>query len=153
GWPSVAPGRWGEGADGDAAILQGVIGESPNNVRLLPLGLHERRYPWEYHPAQFAAPFALVLWVPVFLVMLCRFDHRYANRWAWTWLFTIGGVGVLPYLLLEPRPLWARDYGLYPIRRRYEEDEKRWSGTKGFLAALLLGMVTALAAFGLQALP
>jgi hypothetical protein len=152
GWPSTAPGRWGEGSDGDAAILEGVVGQAPNRVRLLPLALHEKRYPWEYHPAQLA-PFALALWIPVFLVMLCRFDHRYANRWAWTWLFTIGVVGVLPYLLLEARPLWARDYGAYPPTRRYDEDEKRWSGTKGFIAALPLGMATALAAFGLRSLP
>jgi hypothetical protein len=150
GWPAVAPGR-PDSAGADAAILEGLVGASPQRVRLLPLGLHERRYPWEYHPAQLA-PFALVLWIPVFLVMLCRFGHRYANRWAWTWLFTIGVVGVVPYLLLEARPLWARDHGAYPPRRRYDEDDERWSGTKGFLAALALGLVTVLTAFALRAL-
>jgi hypothetical protein len=49
-----------------------------------------------------------------FLIMLGRQRHRYANRWAWFWLFTIGQLGALLYLVLEPQPLWRP--GSWPPR-------------------------------------
>ncbi len=56
---------------------------------------------WE--PLQAAT---VTAWVLTFLLMLSRSTHRYANRWAWFWLFLIGQVGVLLYLILEPQPIW-----------------------------------------------
>ena len=40
----------------------------------------------------------------MFGVMLACGGHRYANRWAWTWLFLSSPLGVLAYLYLERRP-------------------------------------------------
>lgn len=44
-------------------------------------------------------------WLLAFFVMLGS-TPRLANRWAWFWLFTVGQIGALLYLVLEPRPLW-----------------------------------------------
>ncbi|WP_238009875.1 hypothetical protein KZZ52_14910 [Dactylosporangium sp. AC04546] len=48
----------------------------------------------------------VLAWAGTFVLMLATPRHRYGNRWAWFWLFTIGQVGAPLYLLLETRPLW-----------------------------------------------
>jgi hypothetical protein len=48
------------------------------------------------------------VWLLTLLHMLSRGGHRVANRWAWFWLFTVGQVGALLYLIREPVPLWRR---------------------------------------------
>jgi hypothetical protein len=48
---------------------------------------------------------AIALWIVLFGHMLLIREHRYANRWAWFWLFTVGQIGALLYLWSEPEPL------------------------------------------------
>lgn len=48
---------------------------------------------------------AIALWIVLFGHMLLTREHRYANRWAWFWLFTVGQIGALLYLWKEPEPL------------------------------------------------
>jgi hypothetical protein len=40
----------------------------------------------------------------LFGVMFATRDHRYANRWAWFWMFLASPLGMLGYLWLEKRP-------------------------------------------------
>jgi hypothetical protein len=40
----------------------------------------------------------------LFGVMVTTRDHRYANRWAWFWMFSTSPLGMLGYLRLEKRP-------------------------------------------------
>jgi hypothetical protein len=61
------------------------------------------RVPWR--PLRYLA---VAAWLLTFLIMLGRRRHRWANRWAWWWMFVIGIVGPLLYLALEPVPLWHR---------------------------------------------
>lgn len=53
------------------------------------------------------------LWLATFLGMLFTREHPFANRWAWFWLFVLGGLGPLLILWKEPEPLrlrfWRRD--------------------------------------------
>jgi hypothetical protein len=44
-----------------------------------------------------------VVALALFGLMLTTRDHRYANRWAWFWMFT-NPLGMLGYLWLEKRP-------------------------------------------------
>jgi drug/metabolite transporter (DMT)-like permease len=62
------------------------------------------------------APLAAVtgfLWLATAIGMIFTREHPYANRWAWFWLFVIGGVGPMLILWKEPAPLrlrfWRRD--------------------------------------------
>ncbi|MEV7908302.1 hypothetical protein, partial [Streptomyces anulatus] len=72
------------------------------------------------------------------LLMLTRGENRYASRWAWLWMFLVGGS--LLYVLLEPYPLWRGPYEVLPARARLD-------GTQGFALAVAiffgLGMVGA----------
>ena len=76
-----------------------------------------------------------VAWVLTILIMLGS-TPRLGNRWAWFWMFGIGQVGAILFLLLEPRPLWFRA-GERPAPR------KRLEGGFGFLTAIGFGMITA----------
>ncbi|MGW4425331.1 hypothetical protein [Streptosporangium sp. NPDC004631] len=84
------------------------------------------------------APFAVAAEVLAWLLMLTRRDHRYATRWAWFWMFLVGGSWL--YVLLEPYPLWRGPYEVLPVRVRLD-------GTRGFALAVALlfglGMVNA----------
>lgn len=80
-------------------------------------------------------------WVLVFLTMLFT-TPRLANRWAWFWLFTVGQVGAILYLVLEPRPLWqGPGEGL--------TRDKRVDGGSGCVYSILLAIVSGLAALGI----
>jgi len=96
---------------------------------------------WEpLHAATAAA------WIGTFLLMLSRPNHRYANRWAWLWLFTIGQVGVLLYLILEPQPLWRpRGWPRSPNRMPAR-------GGTGLAWAVLLSIAASVVAFGVLAI-
>lgn len=86
------------------------------------------RVPWA--PLRYAA---VAMWLLALVHMVARGGHRVANRWAWFWMFTIGQVGALLYLLREPVPLWRAelpDTGRPPIR-----------GGLGFLYAVLYAFV------------
>ncbi len=73
-------------------------------------------------------------WILALLIMLGS-TPRLGNRWAWLWLLTVGQVGALLFLLLEPRPLWFAA-GRRPAPRG------RLSGGWGFLAAIGLGLLS-----------
>jgi hypothetical protein len=80
-------------------------------------------------------------WMLVFLTMLFT-SPRLANRWAWFWLFTVGQVGAVLYLVLEPRPLWqGPGEGL--------TRDKRVDGGSGCAYSIILGIVSGLAALGI----
>ncbi|HUR05380.1 MAG TPA: hypothetical protein VM347_22760 [Nonomuraea sp.] len=80
-------------------------------------------------------------WVLVILTMLFA-PPRLANRWAWFWLFTVGQVGAILYLVLEPRPLWqGPGEGL--------TRDKRVNGGSGCAYSIILAIVSGLAALGI----
>ncbi|MER5645016.1 hypothetical protein [Streptosporangium sp. NPDC002524] len=87
-------------------------------------------------------PWLVIGWILTFLIMLGS-TPRLGNRWAWLWLFTVGQVGAILFLLLEPRPLW------FAAGRRPKPRE-RLSGGWGFLTAIGLGLLSSglLAAVG-----
>ncbi|GAA4224183.1 hypothetical protein FHR32_002917 [Streptosporangium album] len=79
-------------------------------------------------------------WFLSFLIMLGSVP-RLGNRWAWFWLFTVGQIGAIVFLLLEPRPLW------YGAGRR-PAPRGRLTGGQGCLASIGLGFLSAAAAAG-----
>jgi hypothetical protein len=79
-----------------------------------------------------------IVWLVTLGVMLMTARHRYANRWAWFWLFTVGQVGALLYLVLEPRPIWR------PAARP-APDRTPITGGTGFLWSLVLSVVVGIA--------
>jgi hypothetical protein len=87
-----------------------------------------------------------VAWLATLLIMLGRRRHRYANRWAWFWLFTVGQLGALLYLVLEPQPLWRP--GSWPTRPARSITR----GGKGFAWAIGLSFVTSLTVAGITVL-
>ncbi len=89
------------------------------------------RVPWA--PLRYAAIAVCAL---TLIQMLASGGHRVANRWAWFWMFSIGQVGALLYLLREPVPLWrseVADTGRAPM-----------GGGFGFLFAIGLAIATAI---------
>jgi hypothetical protein len=96
---------------------------------------------WE--PLQSAT---VAAWVGTFLIMLGRADHRYANRWAWFWLFTVGQVGVLLYLMMEPRPIWR------PRSWLPRTDRAPARGWTGLLWAIVLSVAAGVVALGVAAI-
>jgi hypothetical protein len=91
---------------------------------------------------------ATCLWVLMFFVMLVTRDHSYANRWAWFWLFAVGGVGPILMLLKEPEPLRLR-----PRRgRRSAVRPHPLTGGVGLAYAVVWAIGLSFAASGLGAL-
>ncbi len=80
-------------------------------------------------------------WILTFLLMLGS-RPRLGNRWAWFWLFTVGEIGALLYLVLEPRVLWQGP-GAGPAH------SKPMTGGTGCLASILLAIVSLGAALGI----
>lgn len=81
----------------------------------------------------------VAVWVGTFLIMLGRRHHRYANRWAWFWLLTVGQAGVLLYLILEPQPIWR------PRSWPRRTDRAPTRGGTGLIWAILLSITVGLA--------
>lgn len=140
----------GPGAtDADESWLYERVAGSPRSVSMqirndagTPPGRWLDRITWG--PLRWAA--TLAGWLTL-LLMLSRRDHRYANRWAWFWLFVIGQApGLLLYPLLEPWPLWRRPWRpgspRVPIR-----------GGAGFGWSLLLALAIGVAGAGVAAIP
>jgi hypothetical protein len=84
-------------------------------------------------------------WIGTFLLMLSTTRHRYANRWAWFWLFTFGQAGALLYLVLEPQPIWRP-------RRWPPRGRPPMGGGSGFLLSFLLSCGAGIAAYGIASL-
>lgn len=76
-------------------------------------------------------------WVLTLLIMLGSTPWL-ANRWAWFWLFGVGQLGAIAFLILEPRPLW------YRYERRPRQRARIWGGL-----GCLLSAATALVAGGI----
>jgi hypothetical protein len=74
-------------------------------VRIRSSNQHPNFWPFMvvWDPLEIAT---VAAWIGTFLLMLSTTRHRYANRWAWFWLFTFGQAGALLYLVLEPQPIW-----------------------------------------------
>jgi hypothetical protein len=85
-------------------------------------------------------------WLGTFVVMLGTSRHRYANRWAWVWLFTFGQVGALLYLVLEPRPIWRPRSWSAPTNRTPA------GGGTGCLWSILLALAVSLAIAAITAI-
>jgi hypothetical protein len=77
-----------------------------------------------------------IAWGFALLLMLFRDRRRVANRWAWWWLFVIGGAGAPLYLLLENEPLWRPAGG-----PRREPPRRPLNGLAGFAYALCMAVV------------
>jgi hypothetical protein len=82
-----------------------------------------------------------VAWLLTLAIMVNRSRHRYANRWAWLWLFTLGQVGALLYLIFEPHPIWRPAW--WPPRRPGRRVAGGWTG---LFWAILLGIPISVAA-------
>ncbi|KXO92037.1 hypothetical protein AXK56_02745 [Tsukamurella pulmonis] len=101
---------------------------------------------WITWPFRIPTWFGLVVattWGLTFVAMIAS-RPTYGNRWAWFWLFTIGQIGALAYLLLEPVPLRRalddREFtALTPAR-------DRWTGLQGCLASPVAAFAAATAA-------
>jgi len=94
---------------------------------------------------------AAVVWPPLgtaatgatvvaFLMMLSAPRRRYANRWAWFWLWVILPFGDLLYLTLEPQPLWHRRVDDLPPAGPVMR------GGRGFVTAFALAFAAGIAA-------
>ena len=91
-----------------------------------------------------------VLWVLLFLAMLSTRYHPFANRYAWFWLFTLGGgaAGPLLYLWKEPEPLRLRPWR--PRARRSTVVREPMTGGSGCLWALMVGLMVTFAAVAIS---
>jgi hypothetical protein len=79
----------------------------------------------------------VALWIVLFARMLLT---RYANRWAWFWMFTIGQIGALLYLWSEPEPL-LMPLGRSPVRVRAHQPAAGGTGCLLSIASTLLASV------------
>lgn len=94
---------------------------------------------WPFRtPVQSDVRWVALAWVLTFLIMLGS-TPRLGNRWAWFWMFTVGQIGAILFLLLEPRPLWYR-HGRLPKPR------ERLSGGMGCLTSVALSFAAMAAA-------
>ncbi|WP_432929360.1 hypothetical protein ACQPZZ_04905 [Microbispora sp. CA-135349] len=90
---------------------------------------------WPFHvPVRGAAWPVGGAWIAALFIMLGTARPRVGNRWAWFWLFTVGEVGAMLFLLLEPRSLWR---GLEP----QEPALNPMGGGRGCVLALCLSLL------------
>ncbi|KAA9376549.1 hypothetical protein F5972_24450 [Microbispora cellulosiformans] len=103
------------------------------------------RSPWAFQVPFPGAPWIVgAAWLVTLLTMLGAGQPRWGNRWAWFWLFWVGGVGAILFLLLEPRSLW---YGLEP----QNPIPRPLRGGQGCVLSICLNLVGAgLAAVGIS---
>lgn len=110
-------------------------------------GNHDNpRYPsWPFQVPFPGGPWIVgIAWVAALLIMLGADPPRWGNRWAWFWVFWVGEVGAILFLLLEPRSLW---YGLEP----QNPVPRPMRGGQGCVLSICLNFVGAgLAAVGIS---
>ncbi|MGW0067441.1 hypothetical protein ACWDUI_08235 [Streptosporangium sandarakinum] len=96
---------------------------------------------WPFRVLRYGGvPWVAFAWGIAFLIMLGS-TPRLGSRWAWIWLFTVGQVGAIGFLLLEPRPLWYR-------ADRWPAPVVRVSGGQGCLMSVGLAIAAVFAAMG-----
>ncbi|MEU9832184.1 hypothetical protein AB0D67_11680 [Streptosporangium sp. NPDC048047] len=96
---------------------------------------------WPFRVLRYGGiPWLAGAWGISFLIMLGSMP-RLASRWAWIWLFTVGQVGAIGFLLLEPRPLWFRG-------DRQPAPVTRMSGWQGLAMSIGLALAAVLVAMG-----
>ncbi|MEU6737704.1 hypothetical protein [Streptosporangium sandarakinum] len=96
---------------------------------------------WPFRVLRYGGvPWVAFAWGIAFLIMLGS-TPRLGSRWAWIWLFTVGQVGAIGFLLLEPRPLWYR-------ADRQPAPVVRMSGGQGCLMSVGLAIIAVFAAMG-----
>ncbi|KXO93963.1 hypothetical protein [Tsukamurella pseudospumae] len=96
-----------------------------------------------------------IAWLATFAAVFV-FQPRRGNRWAWFWMFTIGQIGALLYLILEPEPLIRRAPALDRQQAAVEPNadgpdtatpptSRPLSGAQGFGLAIVSAIATAMA--------
>ena len=83
-----------------------------------------------------------ITWIGTFIVMLGSVP-RWGNRWAWFWMFVVGQIGVLLYLLVEPRPLWKEQHAAAETIAREPVPTERITGGVGCVSAIVTGIAAA----------
>ncbi len=98
---------------------------------------------WPFEIPTWLGGVVAATWLATFVAMLAS-APVYGNRWAWFWLFTIGQVGALAYLVLEPVPLHR---ALAPSAPEpIEPARERWTGPQGCLASPLVAIAAGIVA-------
>lgn len=119
----------------DMTWLEQQITASGHAVRLAEVDGTSRRLWLQYVPWPPLGFAAAAVWLLTLVQMLSSGGHRVANRWAWFWMFTFGQLGAVPYLLLEPVPLWRS--------RRPVTGRRPIGGGMGLVYSVLLGFAGA----------
>ncbi|WP_066947751.1 hypothetical protein [Microtetraspora fusca] len=97
---------------------------------------------WPFRvPVPHASWTVAAAWIATLVIMLGTARPRLGNRWAWFWLFTVGQIGALAYLLSEPRSLWR---GLGP----QAPPPSRLEGGRGCVLALCVQFLVPFALYG-----
>ncbi|MGI5488445.1 hypothetical protein [Microtetraspora malaysiensis] len=97
---------------------------------------------WPFRvPLPYASWAVTTAWIATLLIMLGTTRPRLGNRWAWFWLFTVGKIGAVAYLLSEPRSLWR---GLGP----QDPPPSPLGGGQGCLLAVCLQFLVPFALYG-----
>ncbi|MCS3780114.1 hypothetical protein [Tsukamurella ocularis] len=111
---------------------------------------------WPFRTPTWFGTTVAIAWMLTFLAMLTS-RPRWGNRWAWFWMFVIGQVGALLYLLLEPRPLWhsfriaalRRPDATLDATREANPREDLRTGSEGCALSLVVGFGAAVTAAGI----
>lgn len=149
---STGPFQWREGPISDRTML--TVGDFSRTMRDQGVDVTRENddaglLTWPLRGPAWMSTLLGLTWLAVFLVMLGS-RPTYATRWAWFWMFVVGQLGALVYLLLEPAPLWRRatvaeeaEDSAVPVAPR-----TRWNGLQGFAGSILLLVGGAAAAAG-----
>ncbi|MGB6038227.1 MAG: hypothetical protein WBG39_00080 [Gordonia sp. (in: high G+C Gram-positive bacteria)] len=102
---------------------------------------------WAFRSSAWFGMALTLAWLGTFVAMLAS-RPRWGNRWAWFWMFTVGQVGVLLYLLIEPASLWKKSavspcVDAATVSGGESTPDTRVHGWRGLLYAVFLALGTA----------
>jgi hypothetical protein len=100
-FPEDFAGPQGSEFEGD---LRRAMGDQKIDIRPYRDGQRDHTFWIQGLPEGWQGVLVAVVALALFGVMLTTRDHRYANRWAWFWMFLFNPLGMLGYLWLEKRP-------------------------------------------------